>query len=88
MFPLPLLSKSFFRGHLFINGGSLVPLETKNFLKSKIDFLTNHSIAIGVGLVARFTSFRLELNYCIPVRATVTDSLKPGFQLGIGMHFM
>ncbi len=85
MFPLPILPKSIVRGHTFLNGGALLPQ-----FDSLITFdpLKELSLSAGAGLIVRFTSFRLELNYCIPLQMTITDLCKPGFQFGIGMHFL
>jgi outer membrane protein insertion porin family len=87
-FPLPYLPIDYIRGHLFFNSGSLVPIDSDNLAQNKFDFFKNPSSSIGFGIIARFTSFRFEANYCIPVRSTITDSLKPGVQFGVGMHFM
>ncbi|KAI8901917.1 surface antigen-domain-containing protein [Globomyces pollinis-pini] len=87
-FPLPVLPVNFFRGHIFGNGGTLVPLKQGTFFESSKQLLFNPSVSSGIGLVARFTNFRLELNYCVPLRITSTDTLKPGLQFGIGMNFM
>jgi outer membrane protein insertion porin family len=57
-------------------------------MKNALDLFTNPSVSCGMGLAARFTSFRLELNMALPLRITTTDGLKPGIQFGIGMHFM
>ncbi|KAJ3315448.1 hypothetical protein HDV04_002990 [Boothiomyces sp. JEL0838] len=88
LFPLPVLPSNLFRGHTFVNGGSLVRMDKSNIMESTTNLFANPSVAAGVGLVARFTNFRLELNYCVPLRATTTDLPKHGFQFGIGMHFM
>ena len=85
MFPLPLLPRSLFQGHLFANAGDLMSSASLSLDKLS---LSNFGIGAGCGLILRFTSFRLELNYCIPVRAKDSDYAKPGFQFGIGMHFM
>jgi outer membrane protein assembly factor BamA len=63
---------------------------TSNFSSLVFDkFLSiPESMSTGFGLILRFTSFRLELNYCIPLKSNLWDSVKPGFQIGIGMHFM
>jgi Omp85 superfamily domain len=46
------------------------------------------STSVGVGIAARFTCFRVELNYCFPVVASSTDGIKAGVQFGIGAEFM
>ena len=46
------------------------------------------SVSVGVGIAARFTSFKLEINYGLPLIAHLSDALKPGLQFGLGMEFM
>lgn len=84
----PVISRSILQGHLFLNAGNLT--STSNFSSLVFDkFLSiPESMSTGFGLILRFTSFRLELNYCIPLKSNLWDSVKPGFQIGIGMHFM
>ena len=88
LFPLPILPPQHIRGMFFLNSGSLVPLNRSTLYQNLSDLVTKPSIAGGVGLIARFAGFRMELNYCVPLRATFTDSLNTGFQFGIGAHFM
>lgn len=43
----------------------------------------------GCGLVARVGgAARLELNYCVPLRARRGDCTAPGLQFGLGAHFL
>jgi outer membrane protein insertion porin family len=86
--PLPYLPVQHLRGMCFLNGGSLVPLGRNSIKKNIADLIGNPSISAGIGLVARFAGFRLELNYCLPLRITSTDSLNSGFQFGIGINLM
>ncbi len=83
-----MISRSVLQGHVFANAGELVSVKSFSTLgREKLpDFLG--SVGVGCGVVLRFTSFRLELNYCIPVKSKDTDLAKAGFQFGIGMHFM
>ncbi|KAJ3338384.1 hypothetical protein HDU91_001239 [Kappamyces sp. JEL0680] len=88
-FPLPILSPNYFRGQFFANAGTLVQtVDWSGIAKRDLQTLSNVSSAAGAGLVVRFAGFRLEMNYCVPLRITTTDKVKPGFQFGIGMHFM
>ncbi|KAJ3011763.1 hypothetical protein HKX48_006657 [Thoreauomyces humboldtii] len=45
-------------------------------------------VSAGLGLAVRFSILRLELNYCLPIVAGLTDRAKPGFQFGIGISYM
>ena len=89
IFPLPKLPSDFIRGHAFINSGKLLRINPSNILKTGSDLFSSiPSTSVGVGLVARFAGFRLELNYCLPVFAAPTDRYKTGFQLGLGINFL
>ncbi len=85
-FPLPILPFNHIRGQFFANSGVLTNLESFDFPKNLASAVP--STAMGLGLAARFAGFKLELNYCLPIYACSTDSIKPGFQFGIGMEFM
>ncbi|KAI8911110.1 surface antigen-domain-containing protein [Gorgonomyces haynaldii] len=84
-FKVPALPYHHVRGQLFVNGGSLAPLQES--LKKQYERLLYPSIACGVGIACRFTSFKIELNYCLPLVANTTDQMKPGVQFGIGLEF-
>jgi outer membrane protein insertion porin family len=88
-FPLPKLPLNYIRGHAFFNSGTSLKIDASNIMKTGSDLISSFpSTAIGLGLIARFAGFRLELNYCLPVYAATTDMPKTGFQLGIGINFM
>ncbi|KAJ8327879.1 hypothetical protein QVD99_006381 [Batrachochytrium dendrobatidis] len=87
--PLPLLPFKPIKAHFFVNGGSLTPLKSdKSPSENAQALFGTPSVCAGIGLAARFTIFRLELNYSIPITMCATDSHKPGLQFGIGMNFM
>ncbi|KAI9092890.1 surface antigen-domain-containing protein [Phlyctochytrium arcticum] len=87
--PLPYLVGKPIKGHAFINGGSLVSLNTQqSFAENARRLVATPSISTGVGLAVRFSILRLELNYCLPLTATTSDSFKRGFQFGIGVTYM
>ena len=86
---MPKLPLDFVRGHAFINSGALLKFNSSQLLKTGYELLSNiPSTSVGLGVVARFAGFRLELNYCLPVYASSTDITKRGFQLGIGINFL
>jgi hypothetical protein len=43
---------------------------------------------MGLGLAVRFSQFRMELNVCAPLQATLHDHVAPGVQFGIGLEFL
>ncbi|KAI8825718.1 surface antigen-domain-containing protein [Fimicolochytrium jonesii] len=87
--PLPYLRDKPIKGHVFLNGGSLAQVNTATppAETARIVFATP-SVSAGLGLAVRFSILRLELNYCLPVTATRSDVLKPGFQFGIGVAYL
>ncbi|KAH6564512.1 hypothetical protein BASA50_001473 [Batrachochytrium salamandrivorans] len=87
--PIPLLPMKPIKAQFFVNGGSLVPLDLNGSPSSNVQTLFGTpSICAGIGIAARFTIFRLEVNYSVPLTMCTTDSRKPGIQFGIGMNFM
>ncbi|RIA91800.1 surface antigen-domain-containing protein [Glomus cerebriforme] len=86
--PLPKLTKYPVKGHFFVNGGSLVQINSSRRLAQSIHNLTKTpSVSAGVGVVYRSSILRLEVNFCLPLIATNTDKLKKGLQLGLGFNF-
>ncbi|XP_053622176.1 sorting and assembly machinery component 50 homolog A [Plodia interpunctella] len=76
---------SLFRSHLFLNAGCL----TDNEEKSKLEALSQARVSCGAGVALRLgRAARLELSYCVPLRARAADRLAPGLQLGVGAHFL
>ncbi|TPX70621.1 hypothetical protein SpCBS45565_g01551 [Spizellomyces sp. 'palustris'] len=87
--PLPYLINKPLKGHVFVNGGSLAPVNTRDTLENNArNLIRSPSVSAGLGLAVRFSILRLELNYCLPLTATTTDVAKPGFQFGIGITYM
>ncbi|KAI8922700.1 surface antigen-domain-containing protein [Entophlyctis helioformis] len=87
--PIPFVPFKPIKAHLFVNGGSLVPVALDKSPRSNLQSLVSSpSVSAGIGLAAHFASIRLEVNYCVPLWVTPTDSIKPGFKFGIGMNFM
>ncbi|KAF0515526.1 surface antigen-domain-containing protein [Gigaspora margarita] len=86
--PLPKLSKYPVKGHLFLNGGSLLQMNPSQRILSSFFSLTRApSVSTGVGIVYRSSILRLEVNFCLPLVATTSDKLKKGLQLGLGFNF-
>lgn len=80
--------ESNFRLHWFVNGGRLINHNNTN-LSSCIKSLTQeHSTSTGVGLVFKHPVARFELNFTVPISAHSSDSVRKGFQYGIGLTFL
>ncbi|KAI9199824.1 surface antigen-domain-containing protein [Polychytrium aggregatum] len=87
--PLPYLVDKPLRGHLFINGGNLIPVNTQKAAPETLAELFRYpSVSVGMGLAVRFSILRLEINWCLPVAATTTDNMKPGLQFGVGINYI
>jgi len=51
--------------------------------------INNFRLSYGVGLALKLGGIaRVELNYCIPIRAQRGDRPAPGLQLGVGVSFL
>ncbi|ORY04504.1 hypothetical protein K493DRAFT_404657 [Basidiobolus meristosporus CBS 931.73] len=88
--PLPKVKSEALKGHIFVNGGTLLPsVDISKPVPETINRLVKTpSVAVGAGLVYRHSFVRLELNLCLPISVTATDQFKKGIQLGVGMSFM
>ncbi|KAJ3253929.1 hypothetical protein HDU77_004319 [Chytriomyces hyalinus] len=86
--PLPYLADKPIKFHFFANAGNMIKLDDNRDIKAASrTLLSSFSTAVGLGLAVRFSILRLEINYCLPVSVTRTDSVKPGLQFGVGLHF-
>ncbi|CAG8465561.1 667_t:CDS:10 [Diversispora eburnea] len=86
--PLPKLHQHPVKGHLFLNGGSLLQFNPSQPLLKSIKGLSKApSVSAGIGIVYRSSILRLEVNFCLPLLATTTDKLQKGLQLGLGFNF-
>ncbi|TPX58696.1 hypothetical protein PhCBS80983_g02945 [Powellomyces hirtus] len=87
--PLPYLVDKPMKGHFFVNSGTLVPINTGDTVQQNAQrLIASPSVSAGLGLAVRFSILRLEMNYCLPLAAGMTDRIKPGFQFGIGISYM
>ena len=96
--PLPFRSGApgfgdLFRTHAFVTAGNLLPAfvyDSRRHWSHNLDeAIRNFRLSYGVGLAIRFGSVaRIELNYCLPIRAQRGDKVAPGLQLGIGVNFL
>ncbi|XP_070553944.1 sorting and assembly machinery component 50 homolog B-like [Ptychodera flava] len=79
-----------FRTHFFVNAGNLGTINFDEPWNTNLDrMLETLRWSYGAGLVFRLGKIaRLELNYCIPMRAANTDKINEGFQFGVGINFL
>jgi len=83
-----------FRTHAFVTAGNLLTdytYKTNKGVGQNIDkAIKNFRLSYGVGLALRLGGVaRIELNYCVPIRAQSSDKVVPGLQLGVvGVNFL
>ncbi len=82
-----------FRTHLFVTAGNVLGNfdfnRNRNFSRSVDEALHNFRLSYGIGLALKLGGIaRVELNYCIPIRAQRGDRPAPGLQLGVGVNFL
>lgn len=86
--PFKKLESSNFRLHFFFNGGKLINHNSSS-VKNLFDSLTKeNSLSTGFGLIFIHPVARFELNFSLPVTAHSSDSIRKGFQYGVGMSFL
>lgn len=91
LFPLiPCYADKPLKGHLWLNcgQGALWPHNTSERKRCFQSLISMPSVSVGAGIVARFSILRLEINYCLPLRAMKTDDHKTGIQFGVGLEFL
>lgn len=86
--PFRKISHSNFRLHWFFNGGKLVNHNNLNLQDVAKALSTQHSTSVGFGLVLKHPVARFELNFALPVTCHTGDSIRKGFQYGIGLSFL
>ena len=82
-----------FRTHTFVTAGNLLSdytYKTNRGVGQNLDrAIKNFRLSYGVGLALRLGGIaRIELNYCVPIRAQSGDKVVPGLQLGVGVNFL
>ncbi|AQZ10358.1 SAM50 (YNL026W) [Zygosaccharomyces parabailii] len=86
--PFKKIAHSNFRLHWFFNGGKLINHNNTSLQDVIKDLSKQHSTSIGFGLVLRHPVARFELNFTLPVTCHSGDSVRKGFQYGIGISFL
>ncbi|KAI9263678.1 surface antigen-domain-containing protein [Sporodiniella umbellata] len=69
--------------HAFANGGHVI--ERASEYSSLIE---NARTSVGLGAIVHHNKFRMEANYCIPLRYSASDKIEPKFQFGFGLYFL
>ncbi|CAG62621.1 uncharacterized protein GVI51_M06809 [Nakaseomyces glabratus] len=86
--PIKKFEDSHFRLHWFFNGGKLINHQNKPVIDTLHDLSRQHSTSVGCGIVLRHPVARFELNFSLPLTVSTEDSLRKGFQFGLGMSFL
>jgi len=79
-----------FRTHLFMNAGNVGSFNMSGNMQRDLDMLAqDFRLSYGLGLAVKLGGIaRIELNYCIPVKASRGDKVTPGLQFGVGVNFL
>jgi len=79
-----------FRTHLFMTAGNVGSFWLSGNMQRDLDMLAqDFRLSYGLGLAVKLGGIaRIELNYCIPVRASRGDKVNPGLQFGVGVNFL
>jgi len=79
-----------FRTHLFVTAGNVGSFWLSGNMQRDLDLLAqDFRLSYGLGLAVKLGGIaRIELNYCIPVRASRGDKVNPGLQFGVGVNFL
>lgn len=90
--PLPFVGArsglgALFRSHVFAQGGCLAGAGAGE--GAGLAALGAARASCGAGVCVRLGRVaRLELNYCVPLRALPNDAHAPGLQFGVGANFL
>ncbi|XP_077994209.1 sorting and assembly machinery component 50 homolog A-like [Glandiceps talaboti] len=79
-----------FRTHFFVNAGNLGSVNFDDTWNANLDrMMENLRWSYGAGIVLRLGRIaRIEINYCVPMRAENTDKISEGLQIGVGINFL
>lgn len=78
-----------FRTQFFVNAGNVGTFDPDiPYQENAGQLLNDFRLSAGLGIVIKLFKYgRLEINYCLPIKFSQTDSLNPGLQIGFGMSF-
>ncbi|ODQ81529.1 hypothetical protein BABINDRAFT_11659 [Babjeviella inositovora NRRL Y-12698] len=77
-----------FKFQHFLNWGKAVPLDKSSSWQQNVRAFATPSVSAGVGLVFNHPMARFEANFVVPLQVSRGDSVRKGFQFGIGMSYM
>jgi len=79
-----------FKTHVFLTAGNLGNFRLSGDMGKNIEHVTqDFRLSYGLGLAVKLGGVaRIELNYCVPVKASRGDKPMPGLQFGVGVHFL
>ncbi|KAJ1972115.1 hypothetical protein H4R34_005518 [Dimargaris verticillata] len=87
--PLPNVDTDMLKGHLWANAGALASVPHGGTLANTLaTSLQRPTTSLGCGLVFHYSMMRLELNFALPITATIWDQAKKGWQFGLGVDFL
>jgi len=79
-----------FKTHMFVTAGNVGNFGLSGDWRKDLDTVTqNFRLSYGLGLALKLGGVaRIELNYCVPVKASRGDRPAPGMQFGVGVNFL
>jgi len=79
-----------FRSHMFVTAGNVGSFWLSGNMSRDLEQVTqDFRLSYGLGLALKLGGVaRIELNYCVPVKASRGDKPAPGLQFGVGVNFL
>jgi len=79
-----------FRSHVFVTAGNVGNFWLSGTMGRDLEQVTqDFRLSYGLGLALKLGGVaRIELNYCVPVKASRGDKPAPGLQFGVGVNFL
>merc|ERR1719499_149761 len=79
-----------FKSHMFLTAGNVGNFWLSGHPSRDFEQVThNFRLSYGLGIAVKLGGIaRIELNYCVPVKASRGDKPAPGLQFGVGVHFL
>ena len=82
-----------FRTHSFVTAGNLLPHfaynSSRTVSRNFDDAIQNFRLSYGFGIALKVGGIaRIEVNYCLPVKAQKGDRVSSGLQFGLGVNFL
>lgn len=79
-----------FKTHMFLTAGNVGNFGLTGDLARDLERVTeDFRLSYGLGLALKLGGVaRIELNYCVPVKASRGDRAAPGLQFGVGVNFL